>query len=493
MKTIKSSLFILFTLVILTSCSGPKKLAKGMMPKGVVCDSYQHCEVEDPFDANINVMKQCFKSPSPKAIRNYDGHSIIVRGISPDRDLLNTSLRYTSATVIAKYFDILANIYYKKHNKDIKKYLKQFVFYKEENTKKDKEVIKKILTQSDLSNLQTLGNLNLSDGRFISCKYFNVNSYIERRFIKIMPKSFKTNLPELLKETDKEFNKYMKRNFASKEKPIDIGDMFVQKYYKPTKKQVEEASKRLQEEKPLVISFCKQAILANERLTSCTLPEKTELTLVDLIELSYLPLMTTIDLRGSNIKNLSYLAYIKNLKKIYIMPEQKNEDEIDVLKMTLPNIEIIIYGEKELKRKDELNTKIEAAMETIKKLEKKKRRTRNRKKKKRYQKEIDTWQGRIDRAQPELKKINEFLAKEESRKLNAKKREIELQKKEIGKKIYNLNGKVKLLEKSLKDLEDERYKNKDNDNKIKEIDKKIESIENQIIKTKKEIKELKKK
>ncbi len=493
MKRVKSLLFLSFMALILTSCGGPKKLEKGMMPKGVVCDSYQHCEVEDPFDANIDVMKMCFKSQSPKAIKNYDGHSVIVRGISPDRDLLNTSLRYTSATVIAKYFDILANIYYKKHNKDIKKYLKQFVFYKEENSEKDKEVIKKILTESDLSNLQTLGNLNLSDGQFISCKYFNINSYIERRFIKIMPKSFKNNLSELLNETDKEFNKYMKRNFASKDKPVDIGDMFVQKYHKPTKKQIEEATKRLQQEKPLIISFCQQAVLANERLASCSIPEKTELTLVDLIELSYLPLMTTLDLRGSNIKNLSYLAYIKNLKKIYILPEQKNEDEIDVLKTSLPDIEIIVQGEKELKRRDELNSKIAAAMETIEKLEKKKKRTRNKRKKKKYQKEIDTWQGRIDRAQPELKKLNEYLAKEESRKLRAKKQQIELQNKVKSQKIYHLKGKIKLFENSLKDLEDERYKNKDDEKKVKEIDKKIESIENKISEIKKEIKELSRK
>jgi len=493
MKMNKILLIPLLLSITFISCSTSKKL-ENKLPKGVICDNNYHCEVADPFDANINVMKQCFKNQTPEVIKNYDGHSLILRSIHFDKDTAKSTLRYNSARSIAKYFDILSEIYSKKYHEDIKKFLKQFTFYKEENEISPDKIIKKIFIESDLSNLQNLGELDLENGKFITCGYFNINSYIERRFIKIMPSSFQKNINKLLDETDKEFNKYMKTNkeFSSGKAPVNIGNMFIQKYHSPSKKQINEALLRIQKEKPLIISFCKQAIFASERMASCSLINKTELTIVDLIELSYLPLLVAIDLRGSKISNISLLGNIKNIKKVYIMPEQKNEDEIDVLKMAIPDIEIIIEGEKELKRRDELNSKISAAEKTIKTLEKKKKRTRSRNKKKKYQKEIDTLKRRIKRAQPELKRLSEYLdraEREKQKKELAKKAEREKQEK---RRIPNLRLKIKVLEKSIESLEDKRYKTKDKE-KITKIDKDIEMLENRIKETKDKIKELSKK
>ena len=473
------------------SCSSSKKM-ENRLPIGVICDDNHHCEVKDYFEANINVMKKCYKSQYPKAIKNYDGHSIIVRGFNIDRSMLNGSLLYETSVAIAKYLDILSDIYLNEYKKDIKPFLNKFSFYKEINQEDDSKVIKKIFIKTSFSNIQTLGVLNIDSNKVVGCKYFNLNSFLERNLAKMLPPSFKNNLPKLLDKADKKFNKYMKRNFFSKEPPVEVGDSFVQKYNNPTKKEIKEALNRIKNRKPLLVTFCNTTFLANEKEVKCDDVNKNEIDLIDLMELSYLPFLESLDLRGSNIKNISILANLKTLKKVYIYPEQKNEDELEVLTTASPNLKVIIHGEAEAKRRDEINNKISEYMEKIVKLERKRKRTRNRRRRKKYQKQIDELNDKISKLQPELEKLDEFFKREEERKINFQKALKEEAQKQKARKIYHLKGMIKMYQITLDKLEDKRYKNKDDADKVEEIDKKIEDIENRMSKAKKELRELQK-
>jgi len=401
MKILKlEALFLLLFIFILSSCSSSKKVTGKQFPKGVICDENYKCEVDDPFDANINTIRRCLKNTSAEAIKNYDGHSIIIKSMLTEFGYETNGIK-DSVVIIAEYLKILATVYQEKYDEDINKYFNKFTFYKKEKEEVSKGIIlERVFLNAQISNLTVLARVPAENSKLALCRYFNINSYLERRFSRTLPDSFKNNLNDLLTETSKRFNKLKTLSYGGA--PVKLELNFTQEYHYPNKKKRSKAFIRLQKVKPLILSFCNETVLENDKIVTCSLNSKTELTMLDLMELSNLKKLKTIDLRGSKIKNISLLGNIKTLKNIYIMLEQKDENEIEVLKKASPNIDLNIHGEKELKRKSELESKLAQARLEIKSLEKKKKRTRWKKKKKKYQKEIEKIQEKIENKMKEI-------------------------------------------------------------------------------------------
>ncbi len=422
---IKSVLFLSFT-VLLFSCSSSKvSTDKNRMPIGVVCDDHYNCEVADPFKANIDVIKKCLATPYPEAIKNYDGHSLVVRDIDYEMFVMKSSLRMKISAAVVKYFNILAQIYYQKYGKSFDEYLNRFLFYKESTDKKLDEITQKVFMRADLSGINMLLATQMS-GNAVGCAYFNINSYM-KRFFKMMPKTLEKNIDTLLAETTQRFNQEVKADKKLNDKQnIEVDFNFKQKYHHPTQQQIMAATERLKNEIPLFISFCQEVYTLDQKLVTCTTADKKEIDIVDLFELSYLPFLTTIDLRGSEIKNLKPLRYIESLQRIFIFSEQKDEDSLKELAEKRPNLKVIVQGEKELNRKNELVAQLEKLESRVNYLKKRLKRRMSRRKRRTYKAEWNTLQDKIKPIKEEIEKLDIFLKKEADR-LEKKREKLEKQ------------------------------------------------------------------